>query len=968
MTRKMTMALATLCIAAGTFAAAVWEGGGSNAKWSNAANWKNSAKPQNGEGVTIAGSYSGDIELDEDYSISGQQFLFNQYDGDGRKSVRLTGDHTLTLNYPGAALYLYPGRELIIDGARIENINNSGGFNINAGSHVEMRSGAYIETGSSGSGYVQGDLTITGGEFRPRRLARNAGTLLLLSGGYLDFQTDNGAQTGTNGFVFTGGTLSTPNVVYGPSFLPVATNQTLVAKNTSSTSIDAMNTSAVFRVAGTIVMTNNYAAGTRQRISLAHNPVTVGGRGTIYANSIYLSGTAGEYAHFDVRKLRSPKLERGTWGVCLATHNGLDLGTYGADLTLDGGIDWYYSGLLDIDTTDAFDETVGRTISMSAMYPGMVPGLRVTGMGTLSFSLSNDTAPKGLFSLLELGAGTSAMFSPAANNSWLCYDVVKLGANAVLSLNSHMMRVHSVARAAEIDHTAVINFTELGDKNGNLTVGARYTILNAGPWGDLGDVTINAVTLPTGWRLLKTGPVAYLADGNDVTIPQATSGTQWYWTSAGGNWSDAANWNTNKYNTAQTSYPPSGSGHDIRFAVTEGSVVTNDTGGAVSVERMHFLKGSGPVILRGSPFVFTASAIYSSASAIVIHGGNYSDVIFETPVSSEKSSVFAQATVGYLSFLRGFNVTNGCFVCAGETTLGGESTMAEILPYGIANSDGSAGRQTILTLATGAVVTVTAQATSFSYPSKFRIAEDAQFKFTGGELVSSTGQTFAVHGLVDIGVPFSAHRTQKFYGEGRVNIASTKSHAMGSGVVEIGEGMHLYPGFWSTVSSEAPDSTMTISVGSAATIGATNDWTYGPAAGVATSTTAAERALVTEGLYAPLTINTTDPDTGAGHTITFADPILAAGDVFVKGVGAVCFASRADSFGQILSFDDQVTLALGAAQRQAALAGWTPVLTAAKIVGVPRMADGVRVRLADNGDGTQSLMCRVVGGTTIVIR
>jgi len=296
--------------------------------------------------------------------------------------------------------------------------------------------------------------------------------------------------------------------------------------------------------------------------------------------------------------------------------------------------------------------------------------------------------------------------------------------------------------------------------------------------------------------------------------------------------------------------------------------------------------------------------------------------------------------------------------------LGGESEIGGLYPY---HKDDSQTR-TELVLVTGAVLTVTAQATNFTCACNFRIGENAKLKFTGGELVEYAGASHSVHGLIDIGVPYSAYGTKRFYGTGRVDVASTKGHASGAGVMEIGEGLRLYLGSWSTVTANAADSAMTIRVGSAATIGAKADFTYGPAAGVTTSTTAAERALVTEGLYAPLTIDTSDPDTGVGHAITFADPVVAGGDVFVKGAGAVCFASGEDSFGFNLSFAPTVALKLSPSQRVAALSGWSPVVTAAKIEGMPMSEEGVRMRVADNGDGTQSVECFVKSGIRIVIR
>ena len=960
MDRKVAAVLAAVCIAAGTLPAAIWTGAGADAKWSNADNWRNGAKPTAGEGISIAANFSGDIELDEDYTMTAGQFILNENTSGTIKEVRLTGDHALTFTYSGnTTLYLYPGRRLVFDGVNIY-ADSSLGFNVREGSAIEMRSGLYTATGSSMNGYLSGSLTVSGGEFRVRRLARYEGSSVVLSGGLLDYQLDNATVQGTNNFVFTGGTLSTPLVVYWPSFLPVATNQTLIAKNTSSTSVDAMNTDSVFRVSGTLYMTNNYAAGTRQRLRLLYNPVTVGGRGTIYANSVQFSGTAGEYAHFDVAKLRAAMLERGTWGVNLGTHNGIDFGTYGGNITKDGGFNWYYSGMVDVDTTDCFDPEIGRTISLEAFYPRMAPGLRARGKGTFSVGFSNNTAPVGLFTEIGVYEGATMTFSSGNIAMPQVYaDVVRLGANATLGWSGKLFVMRSVTRAAEIDPSAVLNVTETGTPS----AGYRYDIFDAGPWGDLGGLTINAVSIPEGWRIAKSGGVAYLTDDVTPTIPDDPTAGGWYWVGGGGNWTDVSHWNINKGNTDGTKSP--GKNSQVYFAGASDVAITNNTGATISIGLMRLLNGTTALRFRGSPFELTQTFVNSSASAFSVGDYRYSPhVTFETPVSSPNSIVWVTPGRGTLSFLKGFSITGGHFSYCGTVRLGGESELGGLYPY---HKDDSQTR-TELVLVTGAVVTVTAQATNFTCACNFRIGENAKLKFTGGELVEYARASHSVHGRIDIGVPYSAYGTKSFYGTGRVDVASTKGHASGAGVMEIGEGLRLYLGSWSTVTANAPDSAMTIRVGSAATIGAKADFTYGPAAGVTTSTTAAERALVTEGLYAPLTIDTSDPDTGVGHTITFADPVVAAGDVLVKGAGAVCFASGEDSFAQKLSFDGSAGLSFSAAQRRAALSGWTPVVTAAKIEGMPLVAEGVKVRHCDNGDGTQSLIVRIVGGAMLVIR
>jgi hypothetical protein len=318
----------------------------------------------------------------------------------------------------------------------------------------------------------------------------------------------------------------------------------------------------------------------------------------------------------------------------------------------------------------------------------------------------------------------------------------------------------------------------------------------------------------------------------------------------------------------------------------------------------------------------------------------------------------------YVAFMGQLTVASPVFDVCGHVIVGGEATANSIFMDSVYSS----GRRTRLEILSGGSMTVSSQSNAFnkSGDTSFRVNEGGLLSFTGGTFDNRVVSNHRVFGLMDIDVPLLSTTNLSFAGSGRVYVASTKSSATAS-KVKLSEGIRFCPKSWATLTADgvAP---ITIYAEPRATIGAKADWTYGPAAGVTTATTPAERAIVTEDFYAPLTIDTTDPDTGVGHTITFADPILAGSDVEVKGAGAVCFASGEDSFGHKLSFDGNVTLLLNAAQRNAALDGWAAILTAEEIEGMPKVADGVKVRIVDNGDNTQSLLCRVPSGLRFIVR
>ena len=165
------------------------------------------------------------------------------------------------------------------------------------------------------------------------------------------------------------------------------------------------------------------------------------------------------------------------------------------------------------------------------------------------------------------------------------------------------------------------------------------------------------------------------------------------------------------------------------------------------------------------------------------------------------------------------------------------------------------------------------------------------------------------------------------------------------------------------------------------TLGATADWTYGPAADaydvIANTLTPAGRKSIMTGT---VTVNTQSPKDDAEHTITFVDPLDASGATLVKtGLGTLAFNNPAEYPSQfnnltvnagevvfnaaptlsgtlnIASADTAVRLASGIG------AEWTNVATASDITG-PGGATAwnnpsYSFQIVDNG-ATKTLQCR----------
>ena len=877
-------------------AAATWTGGSGDGKWSTKGNWKGELLPANGEACTISKDYAGDIVLTEDVRIGSLEFAENT---DTPNIVRLTGGFTLSLT---GRMTINDGRTFVLDGARMDATQNSAYcFNIKSSAVFEVRSGEFNGNDCTTASYHYGRILITDGRFYVYRMKfMNADSCVIQTGGYGQcdrFDIGDGASADWRNL---GGTYVMPTAVAlsKTANLPAGADATLIVRSTSD--VTAMNAAGDYRLGGTLYVTNGYENGSRQQVKITAEGTTVAGRGTFFANKLYTGASGSPTLHLDLARLSVADYDAYNSGSKLVTHNGLTLGVYATDFTDDQL--WTFNGPLTLDTTDCFDPASSRNYAFTKyLSPGLAPGLCVKGDGTVVWEFET-SAPYTDVLYSKIGADGAGSLTLRDGGKGLSLDfganAVTLGAGATLEMNGGNTRIQSMTRAAEIGAGATLKVTV----NGTLKEGNRHTVFDAGPWGSVAGLTIDAESVvPDGWRLAKSENAVYLTDDTTFEAPMDDTKTPYYFLAKDGSWRNVKNWNITKSNPDQQKTPPVNS--TVYFVGCPGMAITNDTGATVSIARMEFREKCGPIVFRGDHgFKLSAVRVEDSTSALLGNGANRTSVTFECPVNSPKEAFYACPVQGYFALLGGLSIPDGCFYFSGDNRLGGTSALKELSPSKKATRyDGTAGTAE-LTLVTGAVVTVSGQATNWVQSSLWRIGTQAALRFTGGELVVRESLRALVEGEFDIGVPFTVATGEEvsFVGTGCVTVASTAVSPEASGKVCLAEGVRLDLGGWDTVSAGAADKTMTIKTSSAVTIGATADWTYGPAADVTPTTAAADRALVTEGLYAPLTIDTQDPETGDGHTVTFADPLVARGDVIKTGAGTLVLASDGNEFSHRL--------------------------------------------------------------------
>ena len=120
---------------------------------------------------------------------------------------------------------------------------------------------------------------------------------------------------------------------------------------------------------------------------------------------------------------------------------------------------------------------------------------------------------------------------------------------------------------------------------------------------------------------------------------------------------------------------------------------------------------------------------------------------------------------------------------------------------------------------------------------------------------------------------------------------------------------------------------------------ARKNWTYGPQEGLATSTTAEDRALtIRPGATLRLV--------AGEHCVSFADPIVGRGT---------------------LAFADGAKFGLAGALREGAKTQWATIATVGAVTGTP-VSSGYKLQTVANGDGTVSLQAKLLVGMTVIVR
>ena len=492
----------------------------------------------------------------------------------------------------------------------------------------------------------------------------------------------------------------------------------------------------------------------------------------------------------------------------------------------------------------------------------------------------------------------------------------------------------SLADDASLSVTGTISATSLsisGNAHLAFTAGTTFT---AGAAFGTGNWTME-ITIPSGYeagiRPVVTGAkfagdfadhVTLVGDatgwsaqtlGDDLILykDSPASGIEWIGDSqTSDNWSDTANWNEG--NVPSTTDVAAFGGLDRMKPILDS---------AVTVSSLVFRASAGPFVLRGSE-TLSLTAGYKSRSAaslenasIVSHSSFDQTIAVPVDFGKHNTCLFSDGG-GALKLTHGFTAGNDWdyFVMGGDVRVGGTCSVGV---FSFKTSTTAA--PSCLRVLPGGQFTIRSQGIrglveNYNYIGRIVVDEGGVLAVTHGDCAFWYGRlenvidgTLIVSGDAaddKSGRLVGTLNEQYYVGKGAIYADSARSGRnadVASHYINFGGTLKLYMnGNWYTATyldggsegvAQHPNYPTRFRMTDGTTLGAANDWTYGPMAGaydtIAAPITPDDRKSIMTGT---VTVNTQNPTNDTAHTITFVDPLDAsAANVVKAGAGTLAF-------------------------------------------------------------------------------
>lgn len=786
----------------------------------------------------------------------------------------------------------------------------------------------------------------------------------------------------TNGFHFVSGTYSTTKIVSSawkyPSRLILSgfedgyfgAGKTMIY-NASYANCVYFYDEATPQIAidGTIVATNNNSS--IRICNPQSSKGTLSGSGGIVAR---LLNIAGKYANATFRGLTLTVGDGFQPGATFTTavFDDATLQSYGNWGHLGSNAGTYkLVGAVDFDTADAFDGVTSHSIWLKTVTAEDGLDLTVRGGGTVAHVFAANTALS--WDKLTVADNTTYVLS---NATALVVSELSLGKGAKLVMNTGYISADTITLGDGCEITVPFRAAgslvakgsgvQQGTFTLNVTVPsgtaqAAYPVVN-GLALDPSKTTFNLVD-PDG----NLSNVHYECNGLYIAPAVTTDPTVSEWTGAvDGSWAKTGNWTIAP--TADAAAYFIGFNHlavDHDVDTTPASITFRDT--------------AGPFVISGRELAFP------KANAAQITSSSYADqriaCDFSLAAIAADSGIFATSGRGRIIFdgkvdVKKFTDYTTHFNLSGEVAFSGLATLR-----GLKMASGAVCR-----VLDGGDVSVVEQSNNFAQSlnnGSIKVDEGGSFTWASTcdrSFLWTIASSHVVNGTMNIARTIQAKGDMTFTGTGTLNLCATNDTVCNSIEESVNTTVNLKGGIRANINNPIFRTTYNgrekyyarISAENGTTLGAYRDWTYGLGAitnSEIITSTPADRALAYTGT---LTVDTEDPDTSVGHTITFADPIVGGGTLVKAGAGALVLASDENSIPSGVTLNGgalavKSPLTTGALKfagggvtvpksERGSYADWTTIVTAASIEGDPVETSGkYELRVVD-GEGDTKLL------------
>ena len=781
----------------------------------------------------------------------------------------------------------------------------------------------YLGLNSAGS-----SATVNNGYVKMRPVA-TSGSSFFMRGGMVDAAEGNASPSfaADATFEFTGGTIRTRFDIPADDLRYFAGKGTVLdCLSQNSTAISSFSSAErTVDFGGTLYLTNSTSA----RWNFATNSV-VTGRGRLYGGSVWMTDKCTVDWDLDTLALAG-QFYQSTLTSC----------TFGDDLTLRPyGSSWQASnytstfalgGKIKVDTLDCADNTTPRTITLPRAQPRPGTSLEVTGGGVLEWKQCDVVRPIGDV-VVRVGS-TLRLFGPLSAAS------LTLEANAAVEMRADGASVSAAqppyieARTFSIAPTATISYTLPASP-----ADAAYPLISRSDGGDVSSVASGIVLNGNGsgtYAIHTAGSVAFLWNGVNPTSTFTPGNNQYLWTgesTTDDKWTTDENWYGN-------SEPGDSAYYQIFIGGMARQTLNWDRYSSYRTSRWKFLPTCGPMTISGGPVNTIAYSGYDTNPNFISE--SRFPVIFKNGLASP-GRISISSSNSYVTVLGSVTPVSSLYV-GGDVRFGGQSTIAGELNF----FEGmSGGRETRLEILPGGSITVNANTSLYTIRSSIVVDGNGKLTYEAGEgnVYGWNAKSWiaervhAIDGEMSVMCPLTGGRVQRYRGTGSLHVETTRSHADGNCEVNLGGGIAFTSGDFRTVTADSPNHSVRIAVAGDATLRAGKPWTYGPEAGVATTTTVDDRALAVLA-NATLTIDTPD------NAITLADPIRGKGKLRFAAGAKLVLDGRLPKYGR-----------------------WTEIATVGEIEGTPQVDRRLYMECFRNPDGTVSLMAKPMVALSISIR